>query len=88
MQLCQRLQLQFFVSEYVWNEKHKKYKNYRRLSVVAVKQRFHTGERNFYKKMVVVKACGLSYARLYSEIEQRHENEQYYQADGEIYRRG
>ena len=30
----------------------------------------------------VVNACGLSYARLYSEIEQRHENEQYYKADG------
>ncbi len=32
----------------------------------------------------VVNACGLSYARLYSEIEQRHEKEQqqYYKADG------
>lgn len=27
-------------------------------------------------------ACGLSYARLYSEIEQRYENEQYYKVDG------
>ncbi len=32
----------------------------------------------------VVNACGLSYAKLYSGIEQRHENEQeqYYKADG------
>lgn len=30
----------------------------------------------------VVNACGLSYARLYSEIEQRYENEQYYKVDG------
>lgn len=30
----------------------------------------------------VVNACGLSYARLYSEIELRHENEQYYKTDG------
>lgn len=34
----------------------------------------------------VVNACGLSYAKLYSEIEQRHENEQkqYYKADGTL----
>ena len=30
----------------------------------------------------VVNACGLSYARLYAEIEQRHENERYYETDG------
>lgn len=34
----------------------------------------------------VVNACGLSYAKLYSEIEQRYENEQkqYYKADGTL----
>ena len=29
-------------------------------------------------------ACGLGYARMYSEIERRHENEQYYKADGAL----
>ena len=34
----------------------------------------------------IVNACGLSYAKLYSEIEQRHEKEQeqYYKADGTV----
>lgn len=32
----------------------------------------------------IVNACGLSYARLYSEIEQRHEKETHYQADGAV----
>lgn len=39
-------------------------------------------EKGQYGYSDVVNACGLSYARLYSEIEQRHKNEQYYQADG------
>ena len=39
-------------------------------------------EKGQYGYSDVVNACGLSYARLYSEIEQRHENEQYYKADG------
>ncbi len=41
-------------------------------------------EKGQYSFSDVVNACGLSYARLYSEIEQRHENEQeqYYKADG------
>ena len=39
-------------------------------------------EKEQYGYSDVVNACGLSYARLYSEIEQRHENEQYYKADG------
>ena len=39
-------------------------------------------EKGQYDYSDVVNACGLSYARLYSEIEQRHENEQYYKADG------
>ena len=40
-------------------------------------------EKGQYGYSDVVNACGLSYARLYSEIEQRHENgqEQYYKAD-------
>ena len=37
-------------------------------------------EKGQYGYSDVVNACGLSYARLYSEIEQRYENEQYYQA--------
>ena len=41
-------------------------------------------EKGQYGYSDVVNACGLSYARLYSEIEQRHENEQYYQADGTL----
>ena len=39
-------------------------------------------EKRQYGYSDVVNACGLSYARLYSEIEQRHENERYYKADG------
>ena len=39
-------------------------------------------EKGQYAYSDVVNACGLSYARLYAEIEQRHENEQYYKADG------
>ena len=39
-------------------------------------------EKGQYGYHDVVNACGLSYARLYSEIELRHENEQYYKADG------
>lgn len=39
-------------------------------------------EKGQYGYLDVVNACGLSYARLYSEIEQRHENEQYYKVDG------
>ena len=41
-------------------------------------------EKGQYGYSDVVNACGLSYARLYSEIEQRHENEQYYHADGTL----
>ncbi len=41
-------------------------------------------EKGQYDYSDVVNACGLSYARLYSEIEQRHENEQYYKADGTL----
>ena len=41
-------------------------------------------EKGQYGYSDVVNACGLSYARLYSEIEQRHENEQYYKADGTL----
>ena len=39
-------------------------------------------EKGQYGYSDVVNACGLSYARLYSEIEQRYENEQYYNVDG------
>lgn len=39
-------------------------------------------EKGQYGYSDVVNACGLSYARLYSEIEQSHENERYYKADG------
>ncbi len=41
-------------------------------------------EKGQYGYSDVVNACGLSYAKLYSEIEQRHEDEQeqYYKADG------
>lgn len=39
-------------------------------------------EKGQYGYSDVVNACGLSYAKLYSEIEQRHENEQYYETDG------
>ena len=39
-------------------------------------------EKGQYGYSDVVNACGLSYARMYSEIEQHHKNEQYYKADG------
>ena len=39
-------------------------------------------EKGQYGYLDVVNACGLRYARLYSEIEQRYENEQYYKVDG------
>ena len=39
-------------------------------------------EKGQYGYSDVVNACGLSYARLYSEIELRYENEQYYKVDG------
>ena len=39
-------------------------------------------EKGQYGYSDVVNACGLSYARLYAEIERRHENEQYYETDG------
>ena len=39
-------------------------------------------EKGQYGYSDVVNACGLSNARLYSEIEQRYENEQYYKVDG------
>lgn len=39
-------------------------------------------EKGQYGYSDVVNACGLSYARLYSEIEQRYKNEQYYKVDG------
>ena len=39
-------------------------------------------EKGQYGYHDVVNACGLSYARLYSEIELRHGNEQYYKTDG------
>lgn len=41
-------------------------------------------EKGQYSYSDVVNACGLSYAKLYFEIEQRHEDEQeqYYKADG------
>lgn len=39
-------------------------------------------EKGQYGYSDVVNACGLSYARLYSEIEQHYENEQYYKVDG------
>lgn len=39
-------------------------------------------EKGQYGYSDVVNACGLSYARLYFEIEQRNENEQYYKVDG------
>lgn len=39
-------------------------------------------EKGQYGYSDVVNACGLSYERLYSEIEQRYENEQYYKVDG------
>ena len=39
-------------------------------------------EKGQYGYSEVVNACGLSYAKLYSEIEQRHESEEYYKADG------
>lgn len=43
-------------------------------------------EKGQYDYSDVVNACGLSYAKLYSEIEQRYENEQeqYYKADGTL----
>ena len=39
-------------------------------------------KRGQYGYSDVVNACGLSYAKLYSEIEQRHETGEYYKADG------
>ncbi|MCI8528915.1 MAG: hypothetical protein HFH82_07165 [Lachnospiraceae bacterium] len=39
-------------------------------------------EKGQYGYSDVVNACGLSYAKLYSEIEKRHEKESYYKADG------
>lgn len=39
-------------------------------------------EKGQYGYSDVVNDCGLSYARLYFEIEQRYENEQYYKVDG------
>ena len=39
-------------------------------------------EKGQYGYSDIVNACGLSYARLYAEIEQRHESEEYYKADG------
>lgn len=43
-------------------------------------------EKGQYGYSDVLNACGLSYAKLYSEIEQRHEDEQeqYYKADGTL----
>lgn len=41
-------------------------------------------KRGQYGYSDVVNACGLSYAKLYSEIEKRHENERYYHADGTL----
>ena len=41
-------------------------------------------EKGQYSYSDVVNACGLSYARMYSEIEQHHKNEQYYKADGAL----
>ena len=41
-------------------------------------------EKGQYGYSDVVNACGLGYARMYSEIERRHENEQYYKADGTL----
>ena len=43
-------------------------------------------EKGQYGYSDIVNACGLSYAKLYSEIEKRHENEQerYYNADGTL----
>lgn len=41
-------------------------------------------EKGQYGYSDIVNACGLSYAKLYSEIEQRHEDEQYYTPDGTL----
>ncbi len=43
-------------------------------------------EKGQYGYSDIVNACGLSYAKLYSEIEKRYENEQesYYHADGTV----
>lgn len=43
-------------------------------------------EKGQYGYSDIVNACGLSYAKLYSEIEKRHDNEQerYYNADGTL----
>ena len=43
-------------------------------------------EKGQYGYSNIVNACGLSYAKLYSEIEKRHNNEQerYYNADGTL----
>lgn len=39
-------------------------------------------EKGQYGYSDIANACGLSYAKLYSEIEKRYENEQYYKTDG------
>lgn len=41
-------------------------------------------EKGQYGYCDIVNACGMSYAKLYSEIENRHEKEQYYNADGTL----
>lgn len=41
-------------------------------------------EKGRYDYSDVVNACGLSYARLYAKIEQRHKKEPYYKADGTL----
>ena len=41
-------------------------------------------EKGQYGSSDVVNACGLSYARLYAEIELRHESEEYYKVDGTL----
>ncbi len=41
-------------------------------------------EKGRYDYSDVVNACGLSYARLYAKIEQRHKKEPYYKANGTL----
>ena len=41
-------------------------------------------EKGQYGYSDVLNVCGLSYTKLYSEIEQRHENEKYYKVDGTL----
>lgn len=41
-------------------------------------------EKGQYDYSDIVNACGLSYAKLYSEIEKRHEKGPYYKADGTL----